>query len=382
MPGLTPLASTSLIILRPKLTQQGGRIAFMSKKNTGPKPFARRFELKCLEGHIGKNWPRNSIIGALFERWVLPGERAIDDQIPLRLAVRDGYLNFYANGQSVAKLSGGREEPRIEVHWKYIEGVAPGDKHPEPSSTYVRVPALMAAGVDAASEVERWIRCATSYADKEKTFVEQLVAANPNILDLEMGLPGDSRFKSCKPKHAARYEGANPPKVAPRMDIVAVVNDGPDLALVFWEAKLATNGELRAKLSGEAEGSKPHVCYQLDDYEHWLGLADRKEQVISAYRAAAGTLGDLAKEAGKSGQAVELWDRLSNAEPRLVCRPGIVVAEYDPQPQNGQKDEQAAKAATFSPYAEWLARENCAVRSVRSRDCENRALAQLPVTAA
>ena len=88
------------------------------------KKFKRNFNVESLKGHVDN---RQSLIGALLDRWVLPGERFPDSgpprDVPLRLAVRDGYLNLYANGQSVAKISAAGGKPRLDVHWKYVEGI-------------------------------------------------------------------------------------------------------------------------------------------------------------------------------------------------------------------------------------------------------------------
>jgi hypothetical protein len=118
-----------------------------------------------------------------------------EDPKCLRLAVRKGYLNFYRRGQSVAKVDvDSSEKLRARVHNKYVYG--DGGK----GNDYVF---LTAAGVpergtgqltpyDRITCLDKWISNANAYVGDEKRFVDDVVAWNPNVIDLEMGLPAYS----------------------------------------------------------------------------------------------------------------------------------------------------------------------------------------------
>ena len=90
----------------------------------------------------------------------------------LRIGIRDGYLNFYVKGQSVAKLSCGRGNPTIETHKKYIEGRR---RHRTGEDTaaerngkdYISVSAVELAKTETARQIGGWIETAETYASAE-----------------------------------------------------------------------------------------------------------------------------------------------------------------------------------------------------------------------
>ena len=90
---------------------------------------------------------------------------------------------------------------------------------------------------ETAEQVAGWIETAGTYASAEKRFVDDLTAANPGVIDLEMGLP------------TSDLPGGK--RVAPRMDLVVVEMEEGQPAIGFWEAKCANNSELRASADRE-----------------------------------------------------------------------------------------------------------------------------------
>jgi hypothetical protein len=287
-------------------------------------------------------------IDALFARWVLPGQDAGPQG--LRLAIRNGYLNFYVKGQSVGELRMVNSQPRLKIHTKYAKNILKGSK-PEiqVGQTYETLDAhkLQAIGCGV---VDGWISTAETYAGDEKRFVDDLVAVTPCVLDLEMGLPAD-----------AGSQGED--RVAPRMDlVVAQVTE-----IAFWEAKCATNGELRAEASYEEDAAGryvrgPHVINQLRRYQSWMGGEGRKDQVSAAYVQTAELLLALAKRFEKSGPAIEAWRALMEVgdNAKVVPAPGVVVAGYCTPRADGKPREKETKAsedrlASFSKHKDELA---------------------------
>lgn len=330
--------------------------------------FKRHFDVEALRGHFGD---QQSLIGALLERWVLPGDSG-NDEFPLRMAVRDGYLNLYVHGQSVAKLTTPTGKPRIEVHCKYAEGVKDGGKNVVSSGKTYRAFEGDVRTTDAAAIVNRWIQAAVTYAGDEKRFVEHLVAKNPNVIDLEMGLPGDDGLVSCMEKRQGK-------RVAPRMDLALVhlLDDGQPV-IDFWEAKLANNGELRSTLPANGGTKEPHVCAQLADYTAWIRLPHRTEEVRDAFQRAGRDLGCLADLAGKQGEARELWRKLAERRPELNPVPGIVIGNYNPRCSH---DTRLPAADSFQANGHRKRLEmhetgesRFSVREVDSRACPNRLL--------
>jgi hypothetical protein len=126
---------------------------------------------------------------------VSSGEMLEEDPRRLRLAIRDGYLNLYRGGQSVAKIgfgSGGGLQARI--HNKYIHGDKGGGQ------AYVNLSSTGFSDKKTSghreygglADLNRWIANANKYVGKEKRFVDLIVARNPDTIDIEMALPAYS----------------------------------------------------------------------------------------------------------------------------------------------------------------------------------------------
>jgi len=209
--------------------------------------FDRKFNVDAVEEavHTGGNaWFRDLLI-----HWRPAGElqgigqrSSQSDADHLRLAIRDGYLNFYRDGQSVAEVSFVKGKHQGKVHNKYVYGDQGSGQE------YVKIidgkyknhdgkPLVYRDGI-----VHEWIHNADAYAGKEKSFVDEVVARNADVIDLEIGLPADPDLWS--------------EKSAPRMDLATIEPCGDHYKLVLWEAKLATNPE--ARFQGRRHGAKGH----------------------------------------------------------------------------------------------------------------------------
>ncbi len=286
------------------------------------KPFARSFSVDDLAAWSSKN-PGNAV-RALFDLWCLPGEVALGEGPSLRLGLRYGYLNFYANGQSVGKLSVSGRGPKLEVHQAYFSGRRRDRSDVGgPVFGYKSLDAEALATTATASLVRGWVETAKSYASAEKCFVDELIAANAGVIDLEMGLPANALDTG--------------KRAAPRMDlVVAQRRGGEPVSIAFWEAKCANNSELRATSPG-----LPRVLEQVEKYVDWMGNAGRVAQVGQAYRDAAAILVELHKAFRSSGPSVPecmgIWKELATVEtPEVTVRPGIVVGNYWPDSYEAQ----------------------------------------------
>jgi hypothetical protein len=238
----------------------------------------------------------------------------------LRLAVRNGTLNFYRCGQSVARVSVENGIPKAEIHEKYVLG-----SEERPEGRYLTLSAggdLIRRGevvrrYGGVEMLKKWIARAQTYTGAEKSFVDQLVAANGDIIDLEMGLPASDGVDS-----------------APRMDIVSLERaQDQQLNIVFWEAKLVTDSRLRT--SGPViSGTSPEVLQQLQNY---VAFFERKgngnrAQVAQAYRRTAQLLVVFHRQAVSLGNPHSLSNAIMTAArpevtlhvdamPRLVVGP-------------------------------------------------------------
>lgn len=220
-----------------------------------------------------------SAFNDLLRGWVPAGDGTTggaNTRDGLRLAVRHNYLNFYLAGQSVARVKFGQRPKGLKliVHDKYVRGeLGQGQKEMRfVTGTASDTPAIVAD----------WIVNARKWCKGEKTFVDEVISHNINVIDVEMAMPGLTNKKG--------------KRIAPRMDIVALEPHGAGWQLVFWEAKLIGNGETRAK-KGD-----PRVLEQLKTYRTWL--CAHQEEVIGAYRKTCEVLVDLHKRATAAGEAV------------------------------------------------------------------------------
>ena len=229
--------------------------------------FDRKFNVDAVEKAIGESVWLQDLLG----HWCPAGElqgggkgSTQPDQDYLRLAVRDGYLNFYRYGQSVARVKVVHGKPQAEVHNKYLDGDQGSGQD------YVKITDGTYENHDGEPRVYRygvvhdWIHRAEGHAGKEKSFVDDVVARNAGVIDLEVGLPADPGLWS--------------ENSAPRMDLAAIEPCGDHYKLAFLEAKLVTNSEARCKDAGAA----PKVINQLKTYEKWI--AKNRKVVTEAYQ--------------------------------------------------------------------------------------------------
>jgi hypothetical protein len=114
----------------------------------------------------------------------------------LRVAIRNGYLNFYRLGQSVARVYCVSGELVAEVHYKYVvlDEPPPGMS----KSPYLRLTQngvsfrdTLVAAYEGRFTLLQWIAVAggEKYAGDAKSIVDKLVEKNDHVVDLEMALP-------------------------------------------------------------------------------------------------------------------------------------------------------------------------------------------------
>jgi len=253
-----------------------------------------------------RNWTDLPVIGALFDQWALPGRPSANSG--LRVAVRKNYLNFYRRGQSVAKLHSTNRLLRLSVHEEYAANTTWQTRGDTKLTGYAQFDEDWLSEERNASSVLGWIETAETYAGAEKSYVDELVAANPGTIDIEMGLPA--------------YDGE---VNAPRMDLVLIEDNPTFPCLAFWEAKCADNSEARAH-------GVPKVVDQVRKYERWMDKPGRKKDVVAAYREAAKILLKLADDSNKpTGAAQDIWRRFTKAaSPTILGTPGVVIGGYCP----------------------------------------------------
>jgi hypothetical protein len=219
------------------------------KRQIGPEKLEALAALAEREG----NWWHD-----LLSMWAPSGHDG-----ELRLAIRDGYLNLYSMGQSVAKVSFVGDQPRLSVHHKYV------GCDPIGSAEYLSL--LPEEGRDAQGTnciwggkamLRTWIANSVRHRGIEKRFVERSVADSSGVIDLEMGLPAEGDRKTPL-----------------RMDLVALEPMDGAVRVVFWEAKMIDDARLRSR------EFKPEVLEnQVKGYSTFLASPSNERAVLDAYR--------------------------------------------------------------------------------------------------
>lgn len=310
--------------------------------------FSRSFDVAVLAAW-DKAHPGNAV-RALFSRWCLPGVENTGP-VGLRVGLRDKYVNFYAKGQSVAKLSIRRGLPRVEVHQAYVVGTKRNrsvERIPN-AQAYRSFEAEDLASPEVVAQITQWVEVAETYASAEKRFVDDLVSSNAGAIDLEMALPANVL--------------PNTTPVAPRMDLVMAQIDGEgQLSLAFWEAKCATNPELRAN------NHEPRVRAQLEKYVAWVRAGNRLAEVQEAYSNTGRVFLELYRHFCGDEQTSEcgrLWRALAeDKSPPIVSRPGIVVGNYWPYDSDDEvaADQLRRSAMSFTSKGHRKALEDSGFR--------------------
>ena len=227
---------------------------------------------------------------------------------PLALAVRDGYLNAYVEGQSVLKIKfDNAAKPtclRAEIHHKYLgdavgQGLKTFDGMTVDGRPYIPGRSVSEWAVNA----QKFAKPTPGRGDySEKQGVAVIAGRNPHVIDLEMGLPG---------------------KIANFIDIVALERAGSDINIVFYEAKLFSNSSLRAK------NFQPKVLEQLDRYEAWITSDNRITEIINAYRETCRLLIGLRKMQGVPVDELIVEASMDGSNLQVDPRPRLIVFGYD-----------------------------------------------------
>ena len=117
----------------------------------------------------------------------------------------------------------------------------------------------------------------------EKMQVDEVVSDNPEIIDLEMGLPASGDRTS-----------------ALRVDLVALETKGQAIRVVFWEAKRASDGRLKSR------SPRPEVMDQIDGYRAYFAEADNCHVVAQAYRETCSAMVRFRSMADSTGGKLNL----------------------------------------------------------------------------
>jgi hypothetical protein len=235
----------------------------------------------------------------------------------LFIAMRDGYVNVYYSGNSLLKLTLDGERLAGEIHYKYL-------LRPDMPKLYVPVDGGKVKLTDAAaylradlSDVSALKRVAAVYGGEEKGGVHQIVLDNPCVVDVEIafGLGG-----SDKTAPATR-----------RIDFAALRPAPNGAEVVFYEAKLFDNKELRA--SGD---NMPPVIEQIEGYRKLL--VEHAADIAKSYKAVCANLLALKGVKERYAAASDLLAGVASSEMALYVSNEVRLAVfgYDADQEKGE----------------------------------------------
>ncbi|KJR66219.1 hypothetical protein VY88_09425 [Azospirillum thiophilum] len=242
--------------------------------------------------------------------------RTLADDTDLLIAVRSNYLNVYWRGNSLLKVSCEKGRLVGRVHYKYLlrAGRTPDYVLVEDGRPVIPDPASFLT--QNIGDLRSLKAAAKPYAGAEKVGVHDIVMGNPNIVDVEVAF-----------SVAGTEEGDSG---NPRVDFAAIHEMVDEVRLVFFEAKLFSNSEVRA--GGD---TPPKVVEQVNRYAALL--RQHGEQVERSYRRVFGNLLAMKGVVGRHPERDAVLRKvLAGEKPLVICdRPRLVLFGFDDDQRRG-----------------------------------------------
>ena len=229
----------------------------------------------------------------------------------LIIGVRDEKFDVYWNGQSLfnADFQGGRVN--VNTHVKYLLDPDRSDRVALKADGSFHVMATPMIEKYAEGVLGKLKRAADLFSGREKQGVHAIAQANANVVDVEVRLDA---------------KDLDTDRDQPRIDIAAFEQQADGVELVFWEAKLFVNKELRAA----GASSKAKVVKQIEEYRRVLAL--REAEVRDAYERVAKNLVAMAKlseGARKVGPAILAVAEGARVRLNVLPHVGLAIFGFD-----------------------------------------------------
>jgi hypothetical protein len=234
--------------------------------------------------------------------------RAIASDRDLFIAIRHNYINVYWKGNSLLKLHLNGDRLVGETHYKYLLRCDKTPPYVCVDDGVVKLPDAPALFLGDLSDMGALKRAAAAYVGDEKDGVHRIVLSNPNVVDVEVAFGPEA-------------EGEVPPST-PRIDFAALRSTSAEsVEIVFYEAKLFSNNQLRAK--GD---TRPPVAKQIDDYTKLLG--EHSDEITRSYRKVCGNLIDLNGVRDRYEASLNTMRRLAAEEIDLQVNASVWLAVF------------------------------------------------------
>ncbi len=251
--------------------------------------------------------------------------RSIVDDPEVFVAPRRQSVCAYYRGNCLLKLEFSDGRLKGKVHYKYL--LKPDLK---PSSWEVVDGSVQRpAGVD--PFVRDFLnlglvkRASKRYAGEEKHGVSEIIAANPNVIDIEVAF-GAYDYSTEEDDEAASEADTRKNSSHRRMDFVVIQDGGEALRVVFFEAKHFGNQELRSR-------ARPRVAKQIEEYRRLL--ESHKEAIKVAYRQHCSDMLQWDCVPTRSARRRFLEKVIDSSELEIDTQPHLVVFGFDAEQKAG-----------------------------------------------
>ena len=227
----------------------------------------------------------------------------------LIIGIRDEQLDVYWNGQALFHADFKGKRVNVNTHVKYLLDPDRSDRVAlNEDGTFHEVSTPMLASY-ASGTLSKLKRAADLFSGMEKQGVHAIAQANENIIDVEIRLDATGLGLDTKRKQ-------------PRIDIAALEQRSKGVELVFWEAKLFANKELRGSETAPVVG-------QIKEYK--LVLEARQKKVLDSYCRVANNLVGIAKMSGGARQVGPAIRAVASGEKLRMSIPdvGLVIFGFD-----------------------------------------------------
>jgi len=247
--------------------------------------------------------------------------RDVLEDTGLIIAVRNQSLNVYWQGQSLFRIDYKRQGIIAQTHPKYLlnPDLSKLVSLDSEGGTFEPLPenAILKHYKDSAT-LNNMKKAAALFAGDEKRGVHTIVVGNANVLDVEV---------------AINAKGIGMERVLPRLDIAALAkkSDAVEVELVFWEAKLFANGEIRAR------GNVPLVVDQIEEYRRVV--KERRPDILEAYPIVAANMVSIAGMSHGKRTVGPAIHAVARGAPLVVDTPpkvGLIVFGFGADDKDGE----------------------------------------------
>jgi hypothetical protein len=255
----------------------------------------------------------------------------------LILGIRNNCVDVYWLGQAMFSIgrTGKTGRLTLDAHPKYL--INPDLKRRvafDGSRFKVDEVEPLAETYDGFSTLARMKRATKLYGCEEKDGVHAVTLANSNVIDLEVAFVHDGKKAESKPSTS-------------RIDIACLEESDGSIRLRFWEAKLFSNPELRAK--GDKE---PPVIRQVNRYR---ALVEKhRTEIIKSYQLVAQNLAEIGSWGATTGRLGPLIKRVASGEPVIIDDVpivGLIVYGYDDSQSRWEGPRKKLERYEHTPFS-------------------------------